>query len=186
MMILSFQFIGLFLSQILTSLERKSLYVATPQLILDYNYSQIGIISSSFSLTYGIGKFLGGFISDFYKTELILFICILFSSISIYIFSYLSNNFNGLIICWIINGLFQGISGPSLNKYCDINIKTNNIDLIWSILMFGSNLGYLLGPFILSNNNNCWIMFNNLGNSNIIIIIIIITFNEYKKDYLVL
>ena len=157
-------FIGLFLGQILTSLERKSLYVATPQLILDYNYSKvkIGIISSSFSLTYGIGKFLGGFLSDIVNAEIILSLCILLSSISVYIFGYLSNNFNGLIACWIVHGILQGIAGPALNKYCN-NIETNSMDILWSILMFGSNLGYLLGPFILKNDN-CWEMFKHLGN----------------------
>lgn len=188
-------FIGLFISQILTSLERKSLYIATPQLIIDYDYTkiQIGLISSSFSFTYGIGKFLGGFLSDIIETEIILFVCILFSSISVYIFGYLSNHFNGLIICWIIHGILQGISGPALNKYCN-NLETKN-DLVWSILMFGSNLGYLLGPFIL-NNSNCWQMFKNLGlsfyikiiihNDYNLIIILLLTIISYNQDYLVL
>ena len=98
----------------------------------------------------------------------------LYIYIYIYIYGYFSSNFNGLVICWIVNGLFQGIWGPSLSKYCDTNIKTTSIHLLWSILVFGSNLGYFLGPFILSNNNSCSIMFNNLGNSNIIIIVITI------------
>jgi sugar phosphate permease len=55
-------FIALLLGQILSSLQRKSFQVASPYIIKEFDYtkSNIGTISSSFSFSYGITKFVGG------------------------------------------------------------------------------------------------------------------------------
>ena len=142
------------LGQLLSSIQRKSLSVCTPSFINKngYNKIQIGTISSWFSLTYGISKFVGGILSDIVPSDLLFGVSMLFASIALLCFSY-CNSLSSFCILWAIHGLCQGIGGPALTKYvCDNYTNTNTIistDTVWSILVCGSNLGYLFGPFIL-------------------------------------
>jgi len=99
------------------------MYGLTPSLIETncYDKIQVGTISSWFSLTYSISKFIGGILSDVLPSDS-LFICsLLFASISLVGLAS-SNRLSSLCILRSIHGLCQGVGRPALTRYVVITI----------------------------------------------------------------
>ena len=114
------------------------MYGLTPSLIKTNGYDkiQVGTISSWFSLSYGISKFIGGILSDALPSDILFTCSLLFASISLLGLAY-SNSLLSLSILWSIHGLFQGVGGPALTRYvCDNYTNTKTIvstDTVWYI-----------------------------------------------------
>ena len=106
-------FYGMYFGYIFYYFSRKSFTFAMPALMADLGFdkSQIGILGSVLSITYGLSKFLSGVLSDrsnpryFMAVGLILTGCL-------NIFFGLSSSILFFVIFWGFNGFFQGWGWP--------------------------------------------------------------------------
>lgn len=137
---------------------------------LGFTTTQLGQIGLAFSITYGIGKTLLGYISDGRNTKRILSALLVLSSICVLIMgiilSYHQCTMGFLLVLWGLNGFFQSPGGPL--SYATIakwtpraqrgrwmglwNISHNLGGAIAGIIaLFGANLlfsGHVSGMFI--------------------------------------
>ena len=60
-----------------------------------------------------------------------------------------SSSLGAFSVAWALNGLVQGLGWPSLANYVVSTFSKNSLGFVWSTLMFGSNLGYMIAPFLL-------------------------------------
>ena len=110
---------GLFVGYGLYSLLRKSYSVALPfmRATLSLSKSDVGNIATSFSVAYGISKFIGGVVSDFLPPEAMFSIGLFLTALSNLFFSF-STSTTVLCIFWFFNGTVQGeINRANLNHH---------------------------------------------------------------------
>ena len=118
---------GLFLGYGLYSLLRKSYSVALPLMrtTLSLSKTDVGNIATSFSVAYGISKFIGGVVSDFLPPEAMFAIGLFLTALSNVFFS-LSTSTTVLCIFWFFNGTVQGErEKENLKNYLFLFIKTS-------------------------------------------------------------
>jgi MFS family permease len=99
------------------SVAKKSISAATPLLEskLGATRLDIGDFSTSFSLSYGASKFIGGALSDV-VSPFQLFIIGLYLAAALNIGISFAGNISTIKLLWIVNGLSQGAAGPALSK----------------------------------------------------------------------
>eukprot|EP01035_Chromulina_nebulosa_P026762 gene26762-35077_t len=148
-------------AQVLYAMIKKTLSVSSPYLIQSKYLSKMeyGMISTKFSLSYGISKLVGGVLSDFLSPK------------SLYITGLMLGSAVNLIIAvaapmsssettrsyslfsidnlWSLNGMAQGIGGPALNKLLVVSFDSASRGSMLSIFTFASNVGYLISPLVL-------------------------------------
>ena len=103
---------GLFVGYGLYSLLRKSYSVALPfmRATLSLSKTDVGNIATSFSVAYGISKFIGGVVSDFLPPEAMFAMGLFLTALSNVFFS-LSTSTTVLCTFWFFNGAVQGKTG---------------------------------------------------------------------------
>lgn len=78
---------------------------------------QLGYIGLAFSITYGLGKSLIGYMIDGRNTKRIISFLLIMSSIIVLIMgftlSYFGSAIGFLIVLWGLNGMFQSVGGPA-------------------------------------------------------------------------
>lgn len=143
--------ISVFSSSLSIAILRKSFNMTSYYLLnyLSLSKSQIGFLSSNFSIFYGVSKLVSGFLTDFIDSEVILFYGIFIGSLLHLSIPYITNLMI-LSMIYGISGLLLGSGMPALTKLCSINYNKHDISKIWSIITFASNLGYMIAPFIIS------------------------------------
>lgn len=128
---------------------RKSLTFAAPGIIADLGYtkSQIGMLGSIWSITYGVSKFASGVLSDrsnpryFMAVGLMItgFLNILFGlTSSLIVFAFL----------WGLNGWFQGFGWPPCAKFLTHWYSHSERGSWWSTWNVSHNVGAFTIPWI--------------------------------------
>ena len=100
---------GLFTGYGFYSLLRKSFSVSVPfmRVSLGLSKADVGYIATSFSVAYGISKFIGGVVSDFLPPDALFAVGLFFAALSNLLFSF-STNAPLLCMLWFLNGTVQG------------------------------------------------------------------------------
>ncbi|NJH85715.1 hexose-6-phosphate:phosphate antiporter [Staphylococcus agnetis] len=79
--------------------------------------TELGYIGLAFSITYGLGKSLLGYIIDGKNTKKIISVLLILSSISVLLMGLLLSFFGNVlgifIVLWGLNGVFQSVGGPA-------------------------------------------------------------------------
>ena len=100
---------GLFTGYGFYSLLRKSFSVSVPfmRVSLGLSKADVGYIATSFSVAYGISKFIGGVVSDFLPPDALFAMGLFLAALSNLLFSFSTN---ALLLCmlWFLNGTVQG------------------------------------------------------------------------------
>lgn len=96
----------------------------------------------------GVSRIIGGVLSDLVPPCDLFCIGLVLASLSNVAFAY-SSSLSHFSLSWGVNGLVQGMGWPSLANYVIARFNKQSLGLIWSVLMFGSNLGYMVAPFVL-------------------------------------
>ena len=98
-------------------LVRKNLSMAMPdlQLNLGITKAELGIFLTLHGLIYGVSKFLSGFAADKFSSRHMLVTVLLLCSICNILFG-ISSSVIVLGICWVFNGLFQGMGFPPIAR----------------------------------------------------------------------
>lgn len=108
--------------------NRKSYTSLIPSLLqsLRLEESELGIISSSFGLSYGISKFVGGILSDKLQPRE-LFVAGLIGTGLCNAFFTTCRSIQMLAFVWFINGLVQGLSWPPCSKMLKEWFRPNEV-----------------------------------------------------------
>lgn len=101
---------GLFFGYGIYSLLRKSFSVSVPFMrsTLGLTKTDVGNIATSFSVSYGVSKFVGGVVSDFLPPDILFSVGLFLAGLSNLLFSY-STQTPVLCALWFLNGTVQGI-----------------------------------------------------------------------------
>ena len=125
------------LSYLLYGMLRKTVPVTTSLLIHDIGFSKadIGLISASFGLGFGISKLLGGYVCDIYSCKIILALGLLTAAVSCLIFIFIPPiydiYFRGI---WLLHGFGQGVGWPAIASLIYDNFDIIGRSSVWSII----------------------------------------------------
>ena len=109
---------GLFAGYGFYSLLRKSFSISVPfmRTSLGLSKADVGNIATSFSVAYGISKFIGGVVSDFLPPDVLFATGLFLAALSNLLFSF-STSTSVLCVLWFLNGTVQGIFNIFLFLY---------------------------------------------------------------------
>ena len=136
---------------------RKSLVFAQPILIQQLHISKIslGLLGSSFYLTYGVSKFLSGVISDKSNPRYFMAIGLIITGILNLIFGLTSSMWLFALL-WILNGFFQGWGWPPCARLLTHWYAKSERGMWWGIWNTSHNIGGALIPIIVALSATYW------------------------------
>lgn len=110
-------YISLFIGYSAYYFVRKSYTFAKPSLIRDLNFqkSHMGMISSGFSVTYGLSKFVGGVLADRMSARTQFTVGLLMTGVLNILIGF-SSSLWLFAVLWSANGLLQGCGWPPCTK----------------------------------------------------------------------
>lgn len=140
-------FLGMSFGWFLYYFCRKSFVAAMPELIRHghFDKTELGIITSSFTIFYGIGKLISGILSDNLSGKLLLTFGLCASGIFCLLFPHFSSILV-LVVLWGCNGYIQGLGWPGCAKLLKCWYDRNEIATWWSIASAAGNFGAMLTP----------------------------------------
>lgn len=144
---------SLFLGYVVYYFTRKNFAAIMPLMGADLglNKTQLGILLSVFSLSYGISKFMAGIISDRSNPRYFMAIGLMATGILNILFG-LSSSFPLLVFFWLLNGFFQAWGSPSCVKLLTYWFHPAKRGILYSICSTSNNVGSaliaILAPFI--------------------------------------
>jgi MFS transporter, OPA family, sugar phosphate sensor protein UhpC len=128
---------------------RRSFTFAMPGLIADLGFdkSQLGILSSILSISYGMSKFISGVLAD--RSNPRYFMALgLFLTGMCNIFFGMSSSLWLFMICWGANGLFQGFGWPACARTLTNWYSHSERGSWWSSVSVAHNLGAFITPWV--------------------------------------
>ncbi len=161
---------SLYLGYVISYIGRKNLSIAMPDLCtaLNLTNTKLGVLNSSFYITYGIGKFVNGMLSDKSNVKTFFSTALMLAGLSIYCFA-LATAFSFLSITaliWVItflwgaNGWFQSMTFPPIAKSLTYWFAKKDRGIRWSIISTSHQIGVLasiaIATFAISNLNWKW------------------------------
>ena len=106
-------FIGIYAGYVLYYFSRKSIMCAAPMLLAaGYTKSDIGLLGTVLSITYGMSKFFGGVLGDRSNPRYFMAIGLMLTGV-MNIFCGLSSLVSLFCLFTAINGWFQGWGSPA-------------------------------------------------------------------------
>lgn len=128
---------------------RKSFTFAMPGLIADLGFdkSQLGILGSILSITYGISKFASGIIGDRTNPRYLMAIGLMLTGVCNICFG-LSSSIFFFALFWGLNGWFQGFGWPSCTRFLTQWYSHSERGSWWSTWSVSQNVGGFLVPWV--------------------------------------
>lgn len=135
-------------------LVRQNFSMAMPGIMEEFGYSKInmGWIASTFSLVYGIGKFVNGYLSD--RSDARNFMALgLFFSAMICLCMGFGNGLLFFILLWGLNGWFQSMGWPPCARLITHWFSPNELGSKWALWASSHQIGAVaifgLGGFLI-------------------------------------
>lgn len=130
-------------------LTRRSFTFAMPGLIADLGFdkSDLGILGSVLSISYGMSKFISGILADRSNPRYFMAIGLFFTGLC-NIFFGMSSSLWFFIIFWAANGLFQGFGWPACARTLTNWYSHSERGVWWSATSVAHNLGSFAAPWI--------------------------------------
>ncbi|MBA2368675.1 MAG: MFS transporter family glucose-6-phosphate receptor UhpC [Candidatus Protochlamydia sp.] len=128
---------------------RKSFTFAMPGLIQDLNFdkSQLGILGSILSITYGISKFASGIIGDRVNPRYMMAFGLIMTGVCNILFG-LSSSIFFFALFWGLNGWFQGFGWPPCARFLTQWYSHSERGSWWSTWNVSHNVGGFLIPWV--------------------------------------
>ncbi len=128
---------------------RKSFTFAMPAMIHDLGFekSQVGMLASILSLTYGASKFISGIMSDRSNPRYFMAFGLMLTGVFNLCFGFSSSLFF-FAIFWGLNGWFQGFGWPPCAKLLTHWYSQSERGTWWSLWNTSHNLGGALIPLV--------------------------------------
>lgn len=128
---------------------RKSFTFAMPGLIQDLGFdkSQLGILGSILSITYGISKFVSGIVGDRVNSRYMMAFGLIMTGVCNIAFG-LSSSIFFFALFWGLNGWFQGFGWPPCARLLTHWYSHSERGAWWSTWNVSHNFGGFLIPWI--------------------------------------
>jgi len=106
-------FYGMYIGYVFYYISRKSLTFAMPTLMTDLGFtkSDMGILASLMSITYGLSKFLSGVLADRSNPRYFMSFGLIITGVANLLFG-LGSSIMWFALFWAVNGWFQGWGWP--------------------------------------------------------------------------
>ena len=145
-------FLALFFGWFLYMFCRKSFSSTMPQLTYNVGFTKdnLGTIASSFSLAYGISKFLGAIISDHVDPKIFFFSGLLLSGLATFIFPVGSSFVLYCSLVMFLQGMFQGAGWPAIAKMLKSWFSPSSVGLYWSLVSCAGGIAAALCPVLVA------------------------------------
>lgn len=140
---------SMFVGYALYYFTRKSFTFAMPDLAqeLHFDKTQLGILGSIFSITYGISKFASGILSDRSNPRYFMALGLMMTGVVNILFGFSSSIFL-FSIFWGLNGWFQGFGWPPCARFLTHWYSHSERGSWWSTCSVSHNVGAFLIPWI--------------------------------------
>lgn len=133
---------SLFIGYAVFYFVRKNISLAIPGMISEFGYSkaEIGILSSTLYLTYGLGKFGMGILGDRANPRYFMAIGLALSAL-VNIWFGLSSSLYFLALLWGLNGVFQAMGWPPCARGLTQWYSASERGTFWGIWNASHNVG---------------------------------------------
>jgi phosphoglycerate transporter family protein len=138
-------------------LVRLNFSVAIPTLQLEFGYSktQLGMVITTFSVVYGIGKFLNGYFGDRSNARYFMTIGLVGSAI-VNLFVGLGESLFFFAGCWAINAWFQSMGWPPVARLLTHWFSPQELATKWAIWNCSQPIGgaiiYVFAGYLIANH----------------------------------
>lgn len=138
-----------FIGYALYYFTRKSFTFAMPGMIEDlhYDYTDLGLLGSILSITYGVSKFVSGILSDRSNPRYFMAVGLMLTGV-FNIFFGMSSSFLFFAIFWGLNGWFQGFGWPPCARFLTHWYSQSERGSWWSTWNVSHNVGATIIPWI--------------------------------------
>ncbi len=142
-------FYSMYIGYIFYYFTRKSFTFAMPVLMQDLGLqiSDLGILSSVLSITYGLSKFLSGMISDRSNPRFFMALGLILTGVFNICFG-MSSSILYFVIFWSLNGIFQGWGWPPCARLLTHWYSQKERGTWWGLASTSHSVGGALIPFI--------------------------------------
>lgn len=106
--------------------------IPTLQLQLNYSKTQLGVVTTTFAVVYGIGKFLNGYFGDRSNARYFMTIGLVGSAL-INLVMGLGESIAFFCVCWAINGWFQSMGWPPVARSLTHWFSPQELATKWAI-----------------------------------------------------
>ena len=154
-------FMSVFLGYMVSYFVRMNFTFATVHLQEDIGFTkgQIGLIISAIGVSYGISKFVMGFVSDRSNPKVFLALSLILSGICNLIFP-LSYNMIFMIAAWFLNGWVLGMAWPPCAKVLTHWFSDSERGTKMSWWNISHNLGAAIAPVMATLGGTVFLAFN--------------------------
>ena len=123
-------------------LVRQNFSMAIPAMIDEYGYSkaQLGMIGTYFSIVYGFGKFINGYISDRSNARYFISIGLLGSAIMSFCMGFMDGIW-GFTVFWVLNAWVQSMGWPPAARMLTHWFSPREIGTMWSLWASSHQIG---------------------------------------------
>ncbi|MCE5318783.1 MAG: MFS transporter [Parachlamydia sp.] len=130
-------------------LTRRSFTFVMPGLIADLGFdkSQLGLLGSILSISYGMSKFISGVMADQSNPRYFMAIGLFLTGLCNLFFG-LSSSLWVFMLFWGANGLFQGFGWPACTRCLTNWYSQSERGSWWSSVSVAHNLGAFITPWI--------------------------------------
>jgi OPA family sugar phosphate sensor protein UhpC-like MFS transporter len=142
-------FYSIYIGYVFYYLTRKCLAFAMPTLMheLGYDKTQLGILATALTFSYGISKFVSGIIADQSNPRYFMATGLIASGLCSILFGC-SSSLPVFILLWSLNGWMQGCGWPSCTRLLAHWYSKSERGRWWSLFATSQNLGGAITPFI--------------------------------------
>ena len=132
-------------------LSRKCFISTMGELRLDRSFTldQLGTISSGFSFSYGISKFLSAILSDMASPRLMFCAGLGLCGVCVVVFP-LSSSATLCCVIWCIVGLVQGFGWPACAKLLKTWYPPESVGTWWSVLSSSGSIAAAISPLLIT------------------------------------
>lgn len=150
-------FYGMYIGYIFYYFTRKSFTFAMPALMQDLGFdkSQLGILGSILSITYGLSKFLSGILGDRSNPRFFMATGLILTGV-FNIFFGLTSSIFFFAIFWGFNGIFQGWGWPPCARLLTHWYSQKERGTWWGVWNTSHNLGGALIPLLAAFCAQLW------------------------------
>ena len=144
-------FYAMYIGYVFYYFTRKSFIFAMPALIADLGFSitDLGILASILSITYGVSKFASGILGDRSNPRYIMSFGLIITGF-INIFFGMSSSIYAFAIFWGLNGWFQGFGWPPACRLLTHWYSQKERGTWWSLWSTSHNVGGAIIPLLVA------------------------------------
>lgn len=130
---------------------RKTFSSTMPHLMAHRGFSEedLGLIASSFSVSYGIYKLLFGIVADHVNSRKLFSTGLLLSGLCVVLMSFGKSTLLCCIV-WFLQGIAQGFGWPAALKLLKAWCSPETLGIWWSVVSSAASLSSTLSPLLIA------------------------------------